>query len=598
MMVNHEAKDEDHHHHYHDDDDHDNDNDDDELKELEPFQVTDVNIIQYREAEELRRLKARKDNEKLKIWDKGGHGRQIGNQSRAKWIKSLLLEENDDGDNNNNKDNNNDNNNNAKHSKKNANSVNAGGGGGVVAGGARVENKNPSITIMEKIEKYLAGKGVKEEKESLPDFIAKKKELFLLQLSLNIKKEEIEQLDDKIRLKEEALQKSEKMLEEDALRFDVFLKENDKKAQEAWREAEKETKKKMEKIQEIKRLNQQLQILQSTINKYRDNLDECLQYKKYLDQLTPKTWVEQQTGIKKERQLQRRKNRIEKRQAQWKKEQEERIANEQKAMLEMKEATTTTSDKRTKRRIRRKQNNTNMNPPAPKLELPPMPNFEDEEPLTSSDEDIPMYFSKPQQILEIFSSMEEENLFLIQNAQEAEQSLDEMTCRFRDSKREVQQKVDAMQENINQLKNSIMIKQEDIKVTMDHLDGKNSGSQRQDDEIMQNLTKKVKEVYHNCGFNDAGSTPSTLFMLSEIEASMEETLSRVESMPLNQFKRADKLKEKKRREAKRAQQQAEQALLQEERNRKVIERSMQPPKKPNGKKVSFTTLVVDHCHRL
>ena len=91
---------------------------------------------------------------------------------------------------------------------------------------------------------------------------------------------------------------NEKILEEDALRFDVFLKENDKKAQEAWREAEKETKRKMEKIQEIKKLNQQLQILQSTINKHKDNLEECSEYKAFLDRLTPKSWVEQQLKVK------------------------------------------------------------------------------------------------------------------------------------------------------------------------------------------------------------------------------------------------------------------------------------------------------------
>jgi len=34
-------------------------------------------------------------------------------------------------------------------------------------------------------------------------------------------------------LKEEALTKSEQMLEEDAMRFDAFLKENDKKAHDA-----------------------------------------------------------------------------------------------------------------------------------------------------------------------------------------------------------------------------------------------------------------------------------------------------------------------------------------------------------------------------
>jgi hypothetical protein len=42
--------------------------------------------------------------------------------------------------------------------------------------------------------------------------------------------------------REDALKRSESMLEEDAMRFDAFLKENDYKAVEAIRKAEQETK--------------------------------------------------------------------------------------------------------------------------------------------------------------------------------------------------------------------------------------------------------------------------------------------------------------------------------------------------------------------
>jgi hypothetical protein len=42
-----------------------------------------------------------------------------------------------------------------------------------------------------------------------------------------------------------------------------------------------------------------------------------------------------------------------------------------------------------------------------------MPNLE-AEPLTSSGEDLPMHFTHPQQLLDIFQTLEEQNLFLIQ----------------------------------------------------------------------------------------------------------------------------------------------------------------------------------------
>lgn len=49
----------------------------------------------------------------------------------------------------------------------------------------------------------------KQEKESMAEFIAKKREMFLVQMSLDTKREEIRKLEEKARMKEEALRKSE-----------------------------------------------------------------------------------------------------------------------------------------------------------------------------------------------------------------------------------------------------------------------------------------------------------------------------------------------------------------------------------------------------
>jgi hypothetical protein len=125
------------------------------------------------------------------------------------------------------------------------------------------------------------------EKENMTEYIAKKREMFLVQMSLDTKREEIRKLEEKAQLKEEALQRSEQMLEEDAMRFDAFLKENDKKAHDAIKKAEEETKKKQEKSQEIKRLTQQIQALTSEMSKDSEALEDCLKYKTFLDMLSP-----------------------------------------------------------------------------------------------------------------------------------------------------------------------------------------------------------------------------------------------------------------------------------------------------------------------
>merc|ERR1711871_449766 len=94
----------------------------------------------------------------------------------------------------------------------------------------------------------------RREKENMTEFIMKKREMFLVQMSLDTKREEIRKLEEKAQMKEQALKKSELMLEEDAIRFDTFLKENDSKAHEAIRLAEEATKTKQLKLQKIKQL--------------------------------------------------------------------------------------------------------------------------------------------------------------------------------------------------------------------------------------------------------------------------------------------------------------------------------------------------------
>ena len=120
----------------------------------------------------------------------------------------------------------------------------------------------------------------------MADFIAKKREMFLVQM-LNTKRAEIRKLEERAQQREEALRKSEQMLEEDALRFDQFLKDNDQKAVQAIKKAEAETKAKAEKVQEIKKLNMQITQIKSEMSKFEEQLEDCRKYEDFLDKLTP-----------------------------------------------------------------------------------------------------------------------------------------------------------------------------------------------------------------------------------------------------------------------------------------------------------------------
>jgi hypothetical protein len=50
------------------------------------------------------------------------------------------------------------------------------------------------------------------------------------------------------------------------------------------------------------------------------------------------------------------------------------------------------------------------------------------------EEEVPMYFQQPKQLMDIFSALEEQNLFLIQNSQETEHTLEELRHAFADTK--------------------------------------------------------------------------------------------------------------------------------------------------------------------
>lgn len=68
------------------------------------------------------------------------------------------------------------------------------------------------------------------EKESMAEFIGKKREMFLVQMSLDTKREEIRKLEEKGRMKEEALRKSEQVG-----RVNVVVRSDDLAAKDIFR---------------------------------------------------------------------------------------------------------------------------------------------------------------------------------------------------------------------------------------------------------------------------------------------------------------------------------------------------------------------------
>jgi len=230
-----------------------------------------------------------------------------------------------------------------------------------------------------------------------------------------------------------------------------------------------------------------------------------------------------------------------------------------------------------------------------KLVIPPAPRLEDEV-VDVSEEDVPMYFTEPQQLMGIFSALEEQNLFLIQNTQETERILEELRHAFTETKTTMDAQSLTLQIEIDTLLrelatedgrlNALRVKRAasaaaptTSKAAMGMQQLQQSSStvagtaavkttilsdqmQIEKERLLSILNSKVRHLYDISGF-DASSKPSTLYMLSQVESKLEELIGNTQNIPDEFMERAEKDKEKKRRELKRVQQQEQQEKQQE-----------------------------------
>ena len=262
--------------------------------------------------------------------------------------------------------------------------------------------------------------------------------MFLLHMSLTTKRREIDKLEEKAAMKEEALKKSELMLEEDAMRFDAFLKENDRKAHESLKRADRESKEKNERIVEIKKLNAEIGKVESEMSKYEEQLVNCIRYKQFLDGLTEPEWLAREEKRKDDKRAERKKRRDELAKAKLKARDGSgtaaggsgKAADGSMLSARTRSAQTGNQTSRVSWRQRADEEKeafttdggTDGNGLGTAADGAAGELDEDE---TDVDEEA-MYFTQPQQLLDIFSQLEERNLFLIQNVQETEEAVEEM----------------------------------------------------------------------------------------------------------------------------------------------------------------------------
>ncbi|XP_055881310.1 cilia- and flagella-associated protein 100-like isoform X3 [Biomphalaria glabrata] len=416
------------------------------------------------------------------------------------------------------------------------------------------------------------------EKESLSEYIAKKREMFLVQYSLGVKRDEMRKLEEIAQAEEKKLELAEQYLEEDAAMFDEFLKENDKNSVEAIKIAETEAKLKMEKVNEIKRINAQMMAIKSEISKYEDTLKEYQLYSNFLESLIPTDIQEARIKEKLKKKEEKLKEKEKTQNVRW---------QTHKSDSSPEQNTLSPPSGRLKlfNKGMEKKKSTDKDKKLDEMEETAL-NMND---IEDSDEELDLYFTDPQQLLEIFAELEEQNLSLIQNSQETEEALEEMKHTIKATKIKMETETKTLKEQIDRLQAEIQkeeAKAADLKIKAKMF---NYGEFKADDDQEQRLAelnKKVEEVYRSCiGDNEANI--STLQMLTNIENRLEELFETIETMPQDKVEAAEKAKDKERRQKMREEKLELLRLHQEERVKKALERAQAEPKKKTGKRLVF-----------
>merc|ERR1719456_303401 len=111
----------------------------------------------------------------------------------------------------------------------------------------------------------------------------------------------------------------------------------------------------------------------------------------------------------------------------------------------------------------------------------------------SSGEEMPLCFEEPKQLLDIFTSLEEQNLFLIQTSQDTEQMLEEIQQKLADKKKTMGAQHLKLRENISELESHIYDEKEQSESIRQMLSQKRRASEQ--DQLLHELAEKVMEVH-------------------------------------------------------------------------------------------------------
>nr|XP_002128523.1 cilia- and flagella-associated protein 100-like [Ciona intestinalis] len=414
------------------------------------------------------------------------------------------------------------------------------------------------------------------EKEFTHELIQRKREMFLVNFAIKTKRDEIANFKYKAVAADEKLRRRAQRLHEDAILFDEFLKATDEAAVEAMKRTEKETRLKIEKIAELRRMQAKLSALKGDISKKDETLTDYLSYKSFLLQvndnlnskngeyLTSDEWEEK-----------RKKDRMRK---------EERIRRRAKVSSRGKGVSRNDFMQRKKISSPRPPTRTSSRLAFSKMNYPE--EWDESKQSEKETSSILHIMDNQSRLLAIMRGLEEENLKLIYHFQHSEEAFDEMKEVCAEAAAKLEKETSILRDQVEKMRKYIVSVEErsdQLKMMCQILDG---GSEENGDEALAELNAKVEKVYYNV-VGKLMLNIDGLMMLTNIENKVEQLLEEVENLPENAVKEIQKIKDKERRLQLREEKMMVQKHRQEERAKKAQERANAISFKRVGRRLVF-----------
>ncbi|XP_038307713.1 coiled-coil domain-containing protein 38 isoform X2 [Canis lupus familiaris] len=485
-----------------------------------------------------------------------------------------------------------------------------------------------------------------DTKRTLHEFINDQRDRFLLEYALSTKRNTIKKFENHMAVKEQQLIKAEKKLQEDAMAFEEFLRENDQRSVDALKMAAQETINKLQMTTELKKASMEVQAVKSEIAKAEFLLREYMKYGFFLLKLSPKHWQIQQ-ALKRVQMTTSRDSmnvslpvlaKLNRRKTESNIEESRKISFSDDYYMERgsqgkpRKKTTLTLENR-KSSL---STHTDSISSEDSLEL-----FLDED--MDYDLEPELYFKEPEELLQVLTELEEQNLTLVQYSQDVDENLEDVNKREKLIQDKINSNIEFLLEHKEMLKASCVREEEkaaelELRSKLFSFGEFKSDAQKQEwgqaatwrtiyfahqfieilltanagytvekepesymvpkhityklehiyqqlrrrsgqEKLIDSLSKKINQVYKVCTGDADVGSLNPVQKLVKVESRLVELSDLIESIPKENVEAIERIKQKERRQKLREEKMKEKQKHQEERLKAALERAVAQPKK-------------------